>query len=146
MISLNCFGQISRILILNLNCDWTQQTSKGEGCKIARRLKFSKSSRLKCLFWTRRSPRDQGDSYWAPYKYTRSRVKVSTWQSNLKHGQVWHRLDSTWKSAPRPTDRYKRRYNFTARNHLPPPLLGRTGVSRELRSTPQTSDRHSIVR
>ena len=43
----------------NSNCNWTQQTSKLEGCKISRRLKCSEGSRINYRFWTRLSRRDQ---------------------------------------------------------------------------------------
>ena len=74
------FGQGSRTLNIYPNCHQTHQTSKCKGCKIARRLKWSEGSRIKHLYWTRRSRRDQYDSYRAPYKYTLYRVKLSTRQ------------------------------------------------------------------
>ena len=108
------FCQISRTLKQNFNCDWKQQTSKGEGCKIKRKLKWSKGSRMKYILCTRQSTRDLDDSYRASNKYTRICVIISMRRPNPKQGQVRHRLESTWKSAIRPTDGYTKWTKVTA--------------------------------
>ena len=72
------FRQASRTLNKSPNCNRTQQTREGKGCKVARRMKWSEGLRIKHLHWTRRSRRDQGGAYRTPYKYTRDRLNFST--------------------------------------------------------------------
>ena len=65
-------------------------------CKIARYIKWSEGSQIKQLVWNSRSCKDQGDSYRAPYKYTRGRVKLFMPSSiQLRPGQDFRRHEST---------------------------------------------------
>ena len=49
VISLDCLARDSG-LSNNFNCDRTQQTSKDEGCNIARRLMWSEGSQIRSTF------------------------------------------------------------------------------------------------
>ena len=69
------FVQGSRTLNKTLNCNWTQHTSKGEGCKTTRRLKLCRRLAIKYLIWTRRSRRDQDNFYRSTYKCNHYRVR-----------------------------------------------------------------------
>ena len=111
------------------NCDRTHQTSKGQGCKIARRLKCSEGLRIKYLHWTRRSRRDQGDSYQASYKYTHCRVHATApIPTTVKFG-----IDSSppGRLQPVPSRGTQGERSIQHGIGVPPPLVGRPGASGE---------------
>ena len=81
-----------------VNCDRTQQTQQRRG------LSGQKARRIKHHSRARRSVTDQGNSYRDPPKPTLSFEDAI--DTNPNHGQVRHRLESTRKSAIRPTNGY----------------------------------------
>ena len=118
VISLDCLARDRGLSIKNLNCDWPQQTSKGKGARSRDGSSDQKACEQVSTYWTRRSRSDQSDSYRALYKHPppRNRVKFLRDSPNLNYVRVWHWLESTWKSATRPTDGYTSWAKFTIRN------------------------------
>ena len=119
-VSQGLFGQV-RSTRHQVDCDRTRQTQQGKGvqdhetAQVARRLAGSSITVRQGDLYQIRATHTETHP-----KPTRSCEDFHAIDTNPNHGQVWHRLESTWKSATRPTDGYTRWGRQSTRNRSAP--------------------------